>query len=752
PPATSNSATLTVNKADATIIVTGYTGVYDGNAHGASGTATGVAGADLSAGLNFGSSFTDVPGGTANWTFTGGTNYNDANGSVAINISKADAVINVIGYTGVYDGNAHSVSGTATGVASEDLSAGLNFGSSFTDVPGGTTNWTFSGGTNYNDANGSVSINISKADAVISVIGYTGVYDGNAHGASGTATGVASEDLSAGLNFGSSFTDVPGGTANWTFSGGTNYNNASGSVAISIEAKAVTVTAEAKSKIFGDPDPEFTYLLSEALVAGNALNGDLSRASGESAGNYAINQGDLSVNTGNYSISFVTADLTIIMPPPMSATVAKTNITCNGANDGTITITNPTGGLGIYEYRLNSGVWQASGNFTDLTAGTYNVQMRDPVRTIFSADLGNQTIVEPGVLNAQTSKTNVTCNGAANGSITILNPTGGSGSYEYRLNSDAWQSSPVFSGLAANTYTISMRDAVNQSCTKSLGSLTISEPQALSAVCSNSNNLLYFGYAGDQTSTINVKPSGGVGPYKVSITMNRPLKCNVVNNTGDEVWVPGLSTASNVDTGCPSSGTPSLLPISTSTFTINATVGYSLNVTLMADATFTATITDSNGCITTCTTTILAEDVRCFSGNSTRPKVNICHKTGSTKNPCVSICVDDNAVAEHLAHGDFLGKCTSNCLDPNGTRSLEDETFNIKAYPNPSNSVFNLEIENGSEEEVAIEVFDISGRRIKQLNPIDIHAITFGEELPRGVYLVNVQQGSNSKTIRVVKE
>lgn len=234
--------------------------------------------------------------------------------------------------------------------------------------------------------------------------------------------------------------------------------------------------------------------------------------------------------------------------------------------------------------------------------------------------------------------------------------------------------------------------------------------------------------------------------------MNRPLKCNVVNNTGDEVWAPGSNTASNVDTSCPTTGTPSLLPISTSTFTINATVGYSLNVTLMADATFTATITDSNGCITTCTTTILAEDVRCFSGNSTRPKVNICHKTGSTKNPCVSICVDDNAVAEHLAHGDFLGKCTSNCLDPNGTRSLEEETFNVKAYPNPSNSVFNLEIENGSEEEVAIEVFDISGRRIKQLNPIDIHAITFGEELPRGVYLVNVQQGSNSKTIRVVKE
>jgi hypothetical protein len=44
------------------------------------------------------------------------------------------------------------------------------------------------------------------------------------------------ENLIAGLNLGSCFTNVPGGTANWSFSGGTNYNNASGSVAIVINA------------------------------------------------------------------------------------------------------------------------------------------------------------------------------------------------------------------------------------------------------------------------------------------------------------------------------------------------------------------------------------------------------------------------------------------------------------------------------------------------------------------------------------
>ena len=58
--------------------------------------------------------------------------------------------------------------------------------------------------------------------------------------------------------------------------------------------------------------------------------------------------------------------------------LASTNVTCFGATDGTITITNPTGGYGTYEYTVNGGgAWQASGSFTGLGPGTYNVQIRD---------------------------------------------------------------------------------------------------------------------------------------------------------------------------------------------------------------------------------------------------------------------------------------------------------------------------------------------------------------------------------------
>ncbi len=49
----------------------------------------------------------------------------------------------------------------------------------------------------------------------------------------------------------------------------------------------------------------------------------------------------------------------ITEPAVLSANVASTNVTCNGADDGTITITNPLGGYGTYEYSINGGAaWQ----------------------------------------------------------------------------------------------------------------------------------------------------------------------------------------------------------------------------------------------------------------------------------------------------------------------------------------------------------------------------------------------------------
>src|SRR5207302_3057444 len=81
---------------------------------------------------------------------------------------------------------------------------------------------------NYNTCTVTADIVISKSHAVIVVTCSPGVYDGNAHGATGSAKGVKGEDLSSLLSLGATFTNVPGGTATWTFAGNGNYNTGTG--------------------------------------------------------------------------------------------------------------------------------------------------------------------------------------------------------------------------------------------------------------------------------------------------------------------------------------------------------------------------------------------------------------------------------------------------------------------------------------------------------------------------------------------
>ncbi len=311
----SANSSLTVNKANATVNVVGYTGVYDGTAHGATGTATGVAGDDLSGLLTLGSSFTNVPGGTANWTFAGNSNYNESNGTAAIVLSKANATVTVNGYTGVYDGNAHGATGTATGVKGESLSALLALGASFTDVPGGTANWTFAGDGNYNGTSGTAAIVLTKANATVTVNGYTGVYDGNAHGASGTATGVKGESLSALLTLGASFTDVPGGTANWTFAGDGNYNGTSGTAAIVLTKANATVTVNGYTGVYDgnahSATGTATGVKGESLSALLTLGASFTDVPGGSADWTFAGDGNYNGTSGTAAIVLTKANATV---------------------------------------------------------------------------------------------------------------------------------------------------------------------------------------------------------------------------------------------------------------------------------------------------------------------------------------------------------------------------------------------------------------------------------------------------------
>ena len=80
--------------------------------------------------------------------------------------------------------------------------------------------------------------------------------------------------------------------------------------------------------------------------------------------------------------------------------------------------------------------------------------------------------------------------------------------------------------------------------------------------------------------------------------------------------------------------------------------------------------------------------------------------------------------------------------------------FDLVAYPNPSNNVFNFKINGANDETVSLLVFDMTGRQIenKVVNANDVKNISLGQNYSGGVYNVMVAQGMNSKMFRLVKE
>ncbi len=118
------------------------------------------------------------------------------------------------------------------------------------------------------------------------------------------------------------------------------------------------------------------------------------------------------------------------------------------------------GGTG-FTFSLNGGAFQPAGLFSNLAPGTYSVTAKNNNGCTGTSQF---TITSPNpcagvTLTVSTSTTSVNnCTTPANGGIAV-SVTGGTGPYTYSLNGGAFQSSNLFTGLIANTYSITVKDA-----------------------------------------------------------------------------------------------------------------------------------------------------------------------------------------------------------------------------------------------------------------------------------------------------
>ncbi|MBL7927087.1 MAG: T9SS type A sorting domain-containing protein [Bacteroidia bacterium] len=246
----------------------------------------------------------------------------------------------------------------------------------------------------------------------------------------------------------------------------------------------------------------------------------------------------------------------------VSCNITSTNVTCNGGNDGTATI-NPTGGTPPYTYLWNTMAAATTVSVSGLTAGTY-------IATVTDADgcTSNCSVIitEPTAITVSIASLNVSCAGGNNGSATA-NPTGGNSAYTFVWSNG--QTTQTASGLMAGTYTVTVTDA--NGCSRQ-DAVSITEPALLSCSTTSTDVACNGGSTGSATVTAN----GGTIPY------------SIVWNT-----VPAQNTAT---------------------------------ATGLAAGIYTATVTDANGCTTTCSaeisqtnstlscTVTVDNNVSCFGG------------------------------------------------------------------------------------------------------------------------------------------
>jgi len=350
-----------------------------------------------------------------------------------------------------------------------------------------------------------------------------------------------------------------------------------------------TVTASGGS-------PTYTY-----LWTGGATT---AAATGLAAGTYTVTVTDSHNCT-------TTTTATVSQPTAVSGSHTSTNVICNGGSTGTASVS-ATGGTPSYTYSWNTGSTSAS--ISGLIAGTYTATITD---THGCTDTESVTITQPSALVASTTVVNVSCFGSCNGSVTG-GATGGGGT----LITYSWSNgsvNPVISGLCAGTYTLTVTNDLGcqdtETATVTSPTAIVVTPSVTNATCGTANGSATVSVSGGSspytyswsTGSTTTGITGVVsGTYYVTVTDSHSCQQIQTVNISD---VGGATVTTNfTPVSCfgGSNGTASVSATGgTSPYSYNWSAGGSgTSVAGLAAGTYTVTVTDNSGCVSTQTVTV----------------------------------------------------------------------------------------------------------------------------------------------------
>jgi SdrD B-like protein/SprB-like repeat protein/type IX secretion system substrate protein len=350
--------------------------------------------------------------------------------------------------------------------------------------------------------------------------------------------------------------------------------------------------------------PAYSYLWSDPLGQ------PASAISGLAPGQYFVTVTDVNGCSASDSI-------TVASGAALGLSLESTAESCLGANNGSASVANVSGGQPAYSYQWSDPFGQTASSITNLAPGQYFVTVTDGN----GCEGADSIQVDFGLsLQISTTATPVFCFNGSGGTASVTTVSGGTAPYNYVWSDPDLQTTETAVNLPTGTYTVIVTDTVGCVGTDSVAventtalTLTLS---AISPVC-----------PGGTGGTATVAAAGGTGPYAYLwsdslgqtsetainlaasiyfVTVTDGNGCTITGSVAVDAVAPLEFSVASTDASCfggdDGSATVSFVNDDPNSFTYlwdDPAQSISPTAANLAAGTYNVTVTDSPGCAAT---------------------------------------------------------------------------------------------------------------------------------------------------------